>query len=337
MTRILRAAVDRGPISLTEHEHLVAHDAAGAVVGFSGVVRNHDGGREVVRLEYSAHPHGRADLFEVLAEVAGRGHRGAGDRGQPSRRARCRSGTPPWWPPSRQTTGGGVRDLRPARRRHQGAATGVEAPVLRRRHRRVGELGLKAVLSRWPAASGRSRIDRRERTAGAAGPDPSEPVPVGPGRRADRRGERTLRQRQQQVVRSISWFCSACHSSLRYDTFGLCCGPTGSSVVPGGGLSGLGRCWTPSGSGGHRRGGDHGGAVGGRRGAGSAGAGAGVVGGTGGTAGSAGASGSAGRTAGLDDDGLVVRRRGSLRGRCLQSGIDHGLGGRRRRPARRRR
>lgn len=70
MTRILRAALVDGPISLTEHEELVANDAAGAVVGFSGVVRNHDGGRGVVRLEYSAHPLAEQTLFEVLAEVA---------------------------------------------------------------------------------------------------------------------------------------------------------------------------------------------------------------------------------------------------------------------------
>jgi molybdopterin synthase catalytic subunit len=57
MTRILRAALTDGEISLTEHERLVAGDAAGAVVGFAGIVRNHDGGREVLRLEYSAHPH----------------------------------------------------------------------------------------------------------------------------------------------------------------------------------------------------------------------------------------------------------------------------------------
>ncbi|BBZ77706.1 molybdenum cofactor biosynthesis protein MoaE [Mycolicibacterium anyangense] len=71
MTRILRAALVDGPISLTEHEELVGNDAAGAVVAFAGVVRNHDGGRDVVRLEYSAHPLAEQTLFEVLAEVAG--------------------------------------------------------------------------------------------------------------------------------------------------------------------------------------------------------------------------------------------------------------------------
>ena len=69
MTRILRAALTDIPILLAEHEHLVAGDEAGAVVGFAGVVRNHDGGREVVRLEYSAHPHAEQVLFEAIAEV----------------------------------------------------------------------------------------------------------------------------------------------------------------------------------------------------------------------------------------------------------------------------
>ena len=70
MTRILRAALTELPILLTEHEDLVTGDAAGAVVGFAGVVRNHDGGREVVRLEYSAHPHAEQFLFAAVAEVA---------------------------------------------------------------------------------------------------------------------------------------------------------------------------------------------------------------------------------------------------------------------------
>ena len=70
MTRVRRAEVVDGPISLTEHEELVAGAEAGAVVGFAGVVRNHDGGRQVLRLEYSAHPSAGEMLFEVLAEVA---------------------------------------------------------------------------------------------------------------------------------------------------------------------------------------------------------------------------------------------------------------------------
>ncbi|MCV7284911.1 molybdenum cofactor biosynthesis protein MoaE [Mycolicibacterium wolinskyi] len=67
---VIRVEVTDAPISLTEYEELVAHEAAGAVVGFSGVVRDHDGGRSVTRLEYSAHPTAQQALEEVAAEVA---------------------------------------------------------------------------------------------------------------------------------------------------------------------------------------------------------------------------------------------------------------------------
>jgi molybdopterin synthase catalytic subunit len=70
MTIVLRCALTEHPILLTEHEDLVAHEAAGAVVGFAGVVRDHDGGRHVTRLEYSAHPLAEQTMAEVLAEVA---------------------------------------------------------------------------------------------------------------------------------------------------------------------------------------------------------------------------------------------------------------------------
>ena len=72
MTVVLRSALSHEPISLIEHERLVAHQAAGAVVGFAGVVRDHDGGRQVIRLEYSAHPSAEQTLAEVLAEIGGR-------------------------------------------------------------------------------------------------------------------------------------------------------------------------------------------------------------------------------------------------------------------------
>ena len=70
MTWILRAQVTEEPIRLSEHERLVADRSAGAVVGFAGVVRDHDHGRRVVRLEYSAHPSAQQTLADVLGEVA---------------------------------------------------------------------------------------------------------------------------------------------------------------------------------------------------------------------------------------------------------------------------
>lgn len=70
MTEVLRVALTEEPINVAEHEALVAHEAAGAVVGFSGVVRDHDDGRGVVRLEYSAHPTALQTLTEVADEIA---------------------------------------------------------------------------------------------------------------------------------------------------------------------------------------------------------------------------------------------------------------------------
>lgn len=70
MTRVVRAAMTEEPIVLVEHEELVGHQSAGAVVGFVGMIRDHDGGRRVVRLEYSAHPSAAEVLAQVVAEVA---------------------------------------------------------------------------------------------------------------------------------------------------------------------------------------------------------------------------------------------------------------------------
>jgi molybdopterin synthase catalytic subunit len=55
---------------VTSHEAAVAHPAAGAVVSFAGIVRDHDDGRGVTRLVYEAHPSAEAVLAEVAAEVA---------------------------------------------------------------------------------------------------------------------------------------------------------------------------------------------------------------------------------------------------------------------------
>ncbi len=74
MTVVLRAELTEETIALPEHEALVANESAGAVVGFAGVVRDHDGGRTVTRLEYSAHPTAAQTLAEVAAEIAAEAH-----------------------------------------------------------------------------------------------------------------------------------------------------------------------------------------------------------------------------------------------------------------------
>jgi molybdopterin synthase catalytic subunit len=72
MTLVVRAALTDQPITLADHQDLVSHQAAGAVVGFVGMIRDHDGGRQVLELEYSAHPSAADVLAEVVAEVAAR-------------------------------------------------------------------------------------------------------------------------------------------------------------------------------------------------------------------------------------------------------------------------
>jgi molybdopterin synthase catalytic subunit len=70
--RVARAAVVAQPLSADEHAALVDDASAGAVVTFAGVVRDHDGGRGVRRLEYSGHPSAAAVIRAVAEQVAAR-------------------------------------------------------------------------------------------------------------------------------------------------------------------------------------------------------------------------------------------------------------------------
>ena len=67
---VLRATVVEEPLDVAEHAALVEAAAAGAVVTFAGVVRDHDGGRAVTGLEYSAHPSAARLVAEIAADVA---------------------------------------------------------------------------------------------------------------------------------------------------------------------------------------------------------------------------------------------------------------------------
>jgi molybdopterin synthase catalytic subunit len=57
------------PLDVARHMSAVQDAAAGAEVTFTGTVRDHDGGRGVLELEYSAHPTAAQILAEVAAEV----------------------------------------------------------------------------------------------------------------------------------------------------------------------------------------------------------------------------------------------------------------------------
>ncbi|WP_326550734.1 molybdenum cofactor biosynthesis protein MoaE [Micromonospora sp. NBC_01813] len=68
--RLALVTVTADPLDLAAHEAAVADPRAGAVVSFQGVVRDHDHGRTVTRLEYEGHPSAADVLREVAREVA---------------------------------------------------------------------------------------------------------------------------------------------------------------------------------------------------------------------------------------------------------------------------
>jgi len=72
MTVVRRADVVESPVTVADMEALVADRSAGAVVSFSGDVRDHDHDRPVVSLEYEGHPTAAQVLADVAADVAAR-------------------------------------------------------------------------------------------------------------------------------------------------------------------------------------------------------------------------------------------------------------------------
>jgi molybdopterin synthase catalytic subunit len=57
-------------LSVDEVLAAAADSTAGAVVVFAGAVRDHDGGRDVTALSYSAHPSASAELERVAEKIA---------------------------------------------------------------------------------------------------------------------------------------------------------------------------------------------------------------------------------------------------------------------------
>ena len=70
--RVRHAAVGTEEITVAAMAAAVADPRCGAVVTFDGVVRDHDGGRGVDRLEYTSHPSAPAVIAEVASEIAER-------------------------------------------------------------------------------------------------------------------------------------------------------------------------------------------------------------------------------------------------------------------------
>lgn len=69
---VVLADVRDAALSVREVLDAVRHPEAGGVASFVGVVRDHDHGRGVSSLDYTAHPGAAEALRRVAAEVAGR-------------------------------------------------------------------------------------------------------------------------------------------------------------------------------------------------------------------------------------------------------------------------
>ncbi|UXM93216.1 molybdenum cofactor biosynthesis protein MoaE [Paenarthrobacter sp. JL.01a] len=76
---VVSAVLSSEPISVDQAIKAVESDTAGAVVSFSGVVRNHDGGKAVDRLSYSAHPTAHQVMSDVVAQLVAE-HSGEADQ-----------------------------------------------------------------------------------------------------------------------------------------------------------------------------------------------------------------------------------------------------------------
>ncbi|MGI8536613.1 MAG: molybdenum cofactor biosynthesis protein MoaE [Mycobacteriales bacterium] len=70
MSVIRLLALRDTPLDVAELLAAVQDPAAGGVVSFSGLVRDHDGGRGVRELEYVAHPDALAALHAVAEAIA---------------------------------------------------------------------------------------------------------------------------------------------------------------------------------------------------------------------------------------------------------------------------
>lgn len=76
---VVSAVLSAEPISVDQAIRAVELDTAGAVVSFSGVVRNHDAGKAVDRLSYSAHPTAHQIMSDVVAQLVAE-HSGEADQ-----------------------------------------------------------------------------------------------------------------------------------------------------------------------------------------------------------------------------------------------------------------
>ena len=160
----------------------------------------------VLELDYEGHPSAE-ECCAGRRRDRRRSGRARGRRVAPGRPA-ARSATSRWSPRSSRRTGRRVRGLRAAGRRGQGAAADLEAPGLRRRHRRVGQ---QPELAGSRCRLGTATCGRPRPPSSRCSPSPSgaarSGVPPGwrraPGGSARQRNARSaagVDRRQQQAA-----------------------------------------------------------------------------------------------------------------------------------------
>jgi molybdopterin synthase catalytic subunit len=79
--RVVLTEISDRPLDATAHERAVTDPRAGGLVTFRGAVRDHDGGRAVIGIEYQAHPTAASVLAdaEAVAVTHRIGELGIGD------------------------------------------------------------------------------------------------------------------------------------------------------------------------------------------------------------------------------------------------------------------
>lgn len=69
-SNLVYAHLSEDPLELVQAMAAVENERCGAVVSFAGVVRNHDGGKAVTALSYSAHPSAQQVLHQLAERAA---------------------------------------------------------------------------------------------------------------------------------------------------------------------------------------------------------------------------------------------------------------------------
>lgn len=72
MDHPVHTRISTEPLHLASAHRMVMNDRCGAIASFTGVIRNHDGGKAVDGIEYSSHPSAEDILHQIATQYLGR-------------------------------------------------------------------------------------------------------------------------------------------------------------------------------------------------------------------------------------------------------------------------